>query len=66
MALLSDKQSYVVDKMSQLEFKESTDFSQTSNDSELERAEPENVSTYSQLAMSKNKVDMKLVNIYLL
>ena len=47
MALLSDKQSYMVDKMSQLEFKESSDFSQTSNDSELDRAKPENFNVYN-------------------
>lgn len=35
MALLSGKQSYMVEKMSQLVIRESSDFSHTSNDEEL-------------------------------
>ena len=42
LALLTGKQSYMVEKMSNLTIRESSDFSNTSFDSELSNWEPEN------------------------
>ena len=46
MALLSGKQSYLVEKMSQLTIKESTDSENTSFDEDLDDMQQENMNYY--------------------
>ena len=57
LALLTGKQSYLVEKMSNLIIRESSDFSNTSYDSELSSWEYENKQIYRKMAASTNKVD---------
>jgi len=66
LALLTGKQSYLVEKMSNLIIRESSDFSNTSFDSELSAWEKENAQIYRQLPESKDKTDKRIVDIFML
>ena len=57
LALLTGKQSYLVEKMSNLIIRESSDFSNTSFDSELSNWEHENPQIYRKMTASTDKVD---------
>ena len=52
--------------MSQFVIKESTDSQKTSFDDELNEAMPENLNHYRQIAKSRDEVDMRLLNIYMI
>ena len=66
LALLSGKQTYLIGKMSQMIIRESSDFSNTSLDDEIDYWERENKNYYREVAASTDKVDKRIVDLYLL
>ena len=56
----------MIEKMSHLVIRESSDFSNTSFDSDLSGRERENKNLYQQMAASTDKVDKRIIDVYML
>ena len=56
----------MVEKMSNLIIRESSDFSVTSFDSELSNWEHENEQIYRQMPVSTDKIDKRIIDIFML
>ena len=63
--MLNGRQSFFVDKISQLYIRESTNAEDTSSDSELSDDLKERLSYAEKLTSSKNIVDQRLLNLHL-
>ena len=66
LGLLNNRQSKYVDKMSQLIIRESTDFDESSADSELSDWQKDNMDYVRRMASSRDLVDKRLTNIYMI
>lgn len=64
LGLLTGRQNFFVDKMSQLVIRESSNLDETSDDSELSDWQQDNMDYAKALAESRNKVDERLINLY--
>ena len=66
LGLLSGRQSFFVDKMSQMIIRESDDGSEgTSSDNELSDWKADNMQYAEKMATSTNQVDKRFMNLYL-
>ena len=66
LALLSGKQSFFIDKMSQMLIRESSCFEETSDDDELSDWGMDDHKYIAKLANSKEKVDQRLIDLYMI
>ena len=66
LGLLSGRQSYLVDKMSQLIIRESSNFEETSCDSELSDWQRDNMQYARSMTHSTDKVDKRLISLYMM
>ena len=67
LALLKGRQCFIVDKMSELVLQESSDLNSTSSDDELNLIKKESANyTFKKLIKSRDKVDERLVEQYLI
>ena len=66
MALLSGKQSFFIDKMSQMLIRESSNFEETSEDEELSDWGMDDHKYIAKLTNSKEKVDQRLIDLYMI
>ena len=66
LGLLSGRQSYLVDKMSQLIIRESSNFEETSYDSELSDWQRDNMHYARVMTHSTDKVDKRLISLYMM
>ena len=64
LGLLSGRQSYFVDKMSQLIIRESSNLEETSEDAELSDYKREDMKYMQRMVASKNEVDQRFIDIY--
>lgn len=64
LGLLSGRQSFFVDRMSQLVIRESSNLEETSQDSELSDWQVDNMDYAKRMVQSSNKVDERLINLY--
>ena len=64
IALLTGSQKSFVDNFSQLIIRESSDFCSTSSDAELSDPQREDMSLGRNMALSKDLVDKRLINLY--
>ena len=64
MGLLSGRQSFFVDKMSQMVIRESSNLEETSSDNELSDWQRDNMAYAKRMAQSSNTVDQRLLNFY--
>ena len=66
LALLSGKQSFFIDKMSQMLIRESSNFEETSEDEELSDWGMDDQKYAEKLAKSEEKVDQRLIDLYMI
>ena len=64
LGLLSGRQSYFVDKMSQLIIRESSNLEETSDDTELSDWGRDDMHHMKDLFNSSNKVDQRFIDLY--
>lgn len=64
LGLLSGRQSFFVDKMSQMVIRESSNLEETSLDSGLSDWQVDNMDYATRMVQSSNKVDERLINLY--
>lgn len=64
LGLLSGRQSFFVDKMSQMVIRESSNLEETSSDNDLSDWQRDNMDYVKKMTDSNNKVDKKLLNLY--
>ena len=62
--MLTGRQAFFVEKMSQMFIRESSDSAHTSNDDELSDYREESIETFKKMAFSANQVDNRLMNLY--
>ena len=66
LTLLSGKQSFFIDKMSQMLIRESSCFEETSDDDELSDWGMDDHKYIAKLASSEEKVDQRLIDLYMI
>ena len=66
LALLTGKQKFFVDKMSQMLIRESSNLDETSADEELNDRGRMNKEFAKRLARSKGKVDRRLIDLFMI
>ena len=64
LGLLSGRQSYFVDKMSQMIIRESSNLEETSDDKDLSDWEREDMRHMQHMFTSSNKVDQRFIDLY--
>ena len=64
LGLLSGRQTFFVDKMSQMVIRESSNLDETSSDSELSDWQKDNMDYANRMVRSSSKVDNRLINLY--
>ena len=64
LGLLSGRQSYFVDKMSQMIIRESSNLEETSDDKDLSDWEREDMRNMQHMFTSSNKVDQRFIDLY--
>ena len=64
LGLLSGRQSFFVDKMSQMIIRESSNCEETSHDEELSDWEREDMRHMQDMFTSTNKVDQRFIDLY--
>ena len=64
LGLLSGRQSYFVDKMSQLIIRESSNLEETSDDSDLSDWQRDDMTHMQEMFTSSNKVDQRFIDLY--
>ena len=64
MGLLTGRQSFFVDKLSQPIIRESSNLDDTSSDNELSDWERDNMDYVGKMTKSSDKVDKRLVDLY--
>ena len=64
LGLLSGRQSFFVDRMSQMVIRESSNLDETSTDDELSDWQNDNMDYAKRMVQSSSKVDNRLINLY--
>ena len=64
LGLLNGRQSFFVDRMSQMVIRESSNLDETSSDNELSDWQNDNMDYAKRMVTSSNKVDSRLINLY--
>ena len=64
LGLLTGRQSFFVDKMSQLVIRESSNLDETSEDAELSDWQRDNMDYAKAMTESQNLVDQRLISLY--
>ena len=64
LGLLSGRQSFFIDKMSQLVIRESSNLEETSSDADLSDWNRDNMDYAKRMALSSNQTDQKFISLY--
>lgn len=64
LSLLSGRQAFLIDKMSQLVIRESSNLEETSSDAELNDWPIESMHYAKKMALSSNRTDQKILSMY--
>ena len=64
LGLLSGRQSFFIDKLSQLVIRESSNLEETSSDADLSDWQHDNMDYAKRMALSSNQTDQKFMNLY--